>query len=301
MKRLILLSVFGVIIFLIFVVIKNEQNSTLVQQNADGAIEIACEPIASNYNPDNFTTVIQGEVFTETLVLEGEQWNNTLIEDCSFPDIDGEGILLRDVENVVIHDCTFENINGQAAIRGSITGGTKGVIIDGNDISSTTENGITFGQRAADGVDHQNLVIKNNLISNTGLEESGGKSHAIYVQAQDVQVLNNSIQGIRDGNGISIRSSGVVKCNKITGISKTTKPGIRYYSDHQRGATNRLLIKNNQVLGEGIGINLFKPVARYDGLSTMAHVVESFKIIENDALIEIDNRYLSEGFSVELE
>ncbi|WP_419194896.1 right-handed parallel beta-helix repeat-containing protein [Novipirellula herctigrandis] len=230
----------------------------------------------------SFRRIIENKTFNKTLRLTDDDHSHTLVRNCRFFRIDGDGVLLRDVCNVTIADCIFDNINGQAAIRGSVAGGTQDVRILGNSIRNCAENGITFGQRSHLGVDHRRLLIEGNQIVDTGQSRGDGKSHSIYVQARDFEIIGNVISGARDGNAISVRSSGKVLGNRITGESKTRKPGIRYFSDHQRGASNELFISGNYISGQRIGIDLSEPMPRYDGKIGDGHVVQSFVLKGND-------------------
>jgi hypothetical protein len=279
---------------------------------------IACEPNEEvvqstqcttpyfTFNESDFDNVYDGIELTETTTLEGASWNNTLIKNCHVHDTAGDGIVLRDVQNVVITGCVFENIGGtggQAAVRGSISGDTKDVFLYNNVIRNTARNGLAFGQRAANGVDHENLRIIANTITNTGLGSSDGSTHGLYIQAQDYEIAHNTVSGERDGNGISVRSSGEVVCNMVTGNSKTDKPGIRYYSDHQTGSSNTLLFDQNEVSGQSIGIDLYQPVNRYDGKTGYDHVVKTFSFVDNVLIgngeaIRIANEYNSAPFKV---
>ena len=243
--------------------------------------DFACEIPLLSFEEADFDRVIDGEVFSQTLVISGPEWNNTLIKNCRVHDTEGDGIVVRDVSNVIITDCSFENIGGQAAVRGSITGGTDGVVLYKNRVKHTAENGFNFGQRSAQAIDHTNLKIIGNTIDDTGREEGSGLAHGMYIQAQDFEITHNTITGSRDGNGISVRSSGLISCNTIAGKSASNKPGIRYYSDHQRGESNSLIIERNTITGSRVGIDLFSPVKRYDGFGGYDHVVTNFTISNN--------------------
>jgi hypothetical protein len=81
-------------------------------------------------------------------------------------------------------------------------------------------------------------VIKNNKLYNNGSSEL---DHGLYILAQDTIIQNNEIYASA-GNGISIRSSGIVRGNRIW---DTRKSCIRYFSDNQTGSSNTLLIENN--------------------------------------------------------
>lgn len=242
---------------------------------------------AAEYAASDFTTVIEDHVFTSTLQLQGALHNRTLVRNCTFVGIQGDGILLRNVEDVVITGCTFSDIHGQAAIRLSISGSTKNVTIDGNHIRNVQQNGINAGQRSGDGVDHKSLRIIGNLIENSGLGSGyTGLTHHIYVQTQDILVEGNRLLGTRDGNAISIRSSGIVRGNTISGHSiGGGKSAIRYYSDHRRGDSNLLLVENNMVdncAGSSELITIFNPASHYNGET--GHIVERFVIRFNTSV-----------------
>jgi len=188
------------------------------------------------YPPGNWDTVIEHQDFKTTLKLDkGDE--NTLILGATFHDIEGDAIRLRNVSNVYIKDCVIHNINGNGIVLRS-TGSTENVTIDGCVIHDTTKNGIITKQDHSNGVDHTNLVIKNNRIFNVG---SSRLHHGMYIQSQDSLITNNEIHGI-SGNGVSIRSSGIVRANRIW---DTNKSCIRYFSDNVTGQSKTLLIENN--------------------------------------------------------
>jgi hypothetical protein len=82
-------------------------------------------------------------------------------------------------------------------------------------------------QRILQGIRHTNLQIIDNQLNNTGTSRKSGSTHGLYVQAQDFVIEGNRISGGRDGNGISVQSSGAVACNEISGTSASEKGGIR--------------------------------------------------------------------------
>jgi len=188
------------------------------------------------YYPGEWETIIENQDFETTLSLhEGD--DNILIIGSTFHDIDGDAITLRNVSNIYIKDCIIYNVKGNGIVLRS-TGKTDKVTIDGCTIYDTTKNGIIAKQNYADDINHTRLVIKNNTLYNNGSDDF---DHSIYVQTQDSKILNNEIHGSA-GNGISIRSSGVVSGNQIW---DTYKSCIRYFSDNVKGPSNTLLIENN--------------------------------------------------------
>lgn len=82
---------------------------------------------AASYDPADFDQVIEDREFDARLLLQGAQWNRTLVRNCRFVGTAEDGILLRDVQHVVIANCHFRDIRGQAAIRLSISGSTRDV------------------------------------------------------------------------------------------------------------------------------------------------------------------------------
>lgn len=186
-------------------------------------------------------------MLTKSIKLEGAEWNNTLVRNVTIHDVDGYGILLRDVDNVCIVDSTVRDVS-ESGIRLSISGSTSNVTIAGNHIYSIGENGINAGQRVDDGVDHRNLRIVNNEVRDTGLCCTDGLHHGLYIQAQDFHIEGNRVMNSRDGNGISVRSSGVIRGNTVGYAGKSA---IAYYADHMHGSSDRLVIENNIAYGNG--------------------------------------------------
>ena len=226
-----------------------------------GAMQLA-EAVLPDEEPIDWTNAFVNQTITTPSTLQGSQRNRTLIKGCRFHDISGNGLTLRDVDTVRVENCVFENISG-TGIHMSITGGgTKNVTLIGNRIQNCGKNGITGGQRYKEGVDQKNYRVLNNRIETVGLEPDArpGLLHGIYVQSQDFLIEGNTVLNARDGNGISVRSSGVVRGNTCDGAAKS---GISYYADHLRGPSDLLLIEQNLIRNVGrdsgrCGIDLLK-------------------------------------------
>lgn len=197
---------------------------------------ISGNPI-QQYPPGRWDTIIENQDFKTPLHLD-EGDDNVLIIDSTFHDINGDAITLRNVSNVYIKNCVIYGITGNGIVLGS-TGKTDDVVIDGCTIHDTTKNGIIAKQDNVEGIDHTRLIIKNNTLFNNGSSEL---DHGLYVQAQDAIIQNNEIHESA-GNGISIRSSGIVSSNKIW---DTQKSCIRYFSDNETGPSKTLLVENNR-------------------------------------------------------
>lgn len=241
----------------------------------------------TGYPPGNWERIIENVVFDDTLRLD-EGDDNTLIIGAVFENFEGDAIKLRNVSNVYIKNCTIRNIDGDGIVLRS-TGSTDNITIDGCKIENTTGDGIIAKQRAEDGVYHSNLVVKNNYVSTNGEDRF---DHNIYIQASDSIIENNMVHN-SFGHGISIRSSGVVSGNTIWGSDKSC---IRYYSDHEKGFSDLLVIENNvcylDALGEGApGISLL-----VDDDSSINWVLNNFVVRFNTVVIAGVDRY---GIAVE--
>ncbi|MCZ6771391.1 MAG: right-handed parallel beta-helix repeat-containing protein, partial [Proteobacteria bacterium] len=245
----------------------------------------ACNATPNVYDPADFDRVLENFERTTTLRLSGSQWDNTLVRNCRIHDTGGDGVYLKDVRNVVIQGCEIWNVGSAESDRGvklSGLGSTQDVVIDGNYVHDIPRSGIFSGQYSDyRNSNHPGLKILNNRIERTGTALNTGH-HPIYVQSSDAYIEGNVISGPRAGNGISIRSSGVVRCNSVSGTSSKGKPGIRYYSDHVAGDSNLLVIENNTIVDDNIGIDLYKPVTEPDINSPPPeHVVKNFVIRYN--------------------
>lgn len=194
------------------------------------------QPTAGDHPPGQWDRIIQNRLFSEPLTLDSGD-NNTLIIGAVFRNIDGHAITLRNVSNVYIKDCVIYDIDGAGIVLRS-TGSTARVTIDGCKIYRTKRSGIMVNQRSEEDVDHSELLIKNNLAYDNGNDRF---SHGIYVQSTDSIIESNTV--LRSGgNGISIRSSGLVRGNLIINPDKSC---IRYFSDHAPGSSDALTIENN--------------------------------------------------------
>ena len=195
-----------------------------------------------------YTRIVENLVLTETLRIEGPDWDDTLIRNVTIENVRGDGIVLRDVDNVRIERVTIRDVTGDG-IKLSTRGSTSDVVIEDSLITRTGEDGINAGQRRS--VDHPGLQILGNTIDRTGL--SGGDTglmHGIYVQSTDFLIQGNLITASIDGNGISARSSGEIRGNFIDGAFKS---GIAYFADNAKGDSDRLVIAGNVVVNAGIG------------------------------------------------
>jgi Ca2+-binding RTX toxin-like protein len=206
-----------------------------------------------------YTRVIENLILNDTLSLSGHEWDNTLIRNVTIRNVSsGDGITLRDVNNVRIENCTIDNVE-HTGIRLALDGSTEDVIIVNNSITNTGANGISAGQDYSRGEDQKNLQIIGNYIENTGL--NGGTNepdhHGMYIQCTDFLIKDNYIVNSTDANALSVRSSGVITGNLIDGAERC---GVTYYADHMTGPSDTLVIEDNVFLDcrESI-VNLLVP------------------------------------------
>lgn len=198
------------------------------------------------------------EPLERTLSIEGPDWNDTILDGCEIRNPSGSGIEIRNVKNFAVTNCSITGATG-TGIRVRSSGATQNVQIVDNVIMNVGDNGISAAKRVKDNVDHTGLVIAGNMVIESGTRGQKGRDHGIYSQVSDAVIFGNEISGTRDGNGISIRSSGIVACNKISGRSKADKPGIRYFADNYTGPSRRLIIANNVIRDASPAVHLRKP------------------------------------------
>lgn len=196
--------------------------------------------------------VIENQTFNSTVLVDGHDYDCTIIKNCVFENIDGDGLQIRDVNDLCIENCIFRNIS-EDAIRFRNSGSSEGVKITNNEIYNIEENGILAPEN------HINTLIQGNTIyqvaTNNSSSQFGAPHHGIYFQGFNVSITQNVIYDIANdqGNCISIRTYGTISRNVLYGA---TDHGISYFSDHP-GDSQELLIENNFIYDNGKrGINL---------------------------------------------
>lgn len=218
--------------------------------------------------------IIEGQIFRSTLRLEGAANNDTVVRDCAIVGVAGDGVLLRNVSNVRIENCLICDVS-DVGIRVSGTGSTSDVQIVGCTIQRTGKDGIYSGENP--GILHPGLQIVDNLIEDAGLAwRDSGLLHGMYIQSGGFIIRGNTVLRCPDGNGISVRSSGVIEQNRIM---DAYKGGIAYYADHPAIAGEPLIIRDNIVAyvggdGSRASINVLN-------IPTPANAVTSFTVTGN--------------------
>ena len=190
--------------------------------------------------------VIENRVFNTTILIDGHDFDGTIIRNCIFEDITGDGLQISNVNNLCIEDCTFQNIS-KNGIRFRSSGTSSGVKILDNQFYTIEENGILAPEA------HVNTLIKGNFIVNVATNNTsstlGAPHHGIYFQGENVTITENEIRGVinNQGNCISIRTYGTISSNTL---HNATDHGISYYSDHP-GYGEELIIENNIIFDNG--------------------------------------------------
>jgi hypothetical protein len=179
---------------------------------------------------------ISNQTFTNGLRIDGHEYDSLIIENCVFKE---KTLQIGNVDFVTIKNCTFENIKGNGIMVGFI-GPTSNISIEDCDFKTISYNGVDSHERALD------CIIKGCTFTDIALSQVGASMgqphHGIYWKGKNVSILNNTFncEDQPFGNGISVRSSGLVSGNIV---SNAPKNGIMYYANHP--GSDSLIIENN--------------------------------------------------------
>lgn len=228
------------------------------------------EPIDASFDEADYTRIHNRKFYQGYMEIHAE--NNVILKDIT---IDAEnatyGIRISGSNNVILSNITVHNAkqaaihvrsstnvkilnsriydSSQWGIQLSSVEGSENTLIANNEIYDTIGDAIFAGQGNQN---HNNLIIYNNYIHDIAQQPTySGLYHGMYIKSSGFRIENNRIINVKDGNGISIRSSGLVRNNTVDG---TGKSGIRYYANAKRGVTNLLVIQDNYV--RDVGRNL---------------------------------------------
>ena len=163
------------------------------------------------------------------------------------------GVRIWQSTDIMIEDSEFSSIfsSGHSAAIRIIPGElSANITINNNYIHNTYGNGIDSGAYN-DNYHHDTpvpgLKITNNLIHDIGKTPSPdlkSPTHGMYIKAQDPYIANNTVYNSWDGEGISIRSTAVVKNNKIW---DTKKAALAFYQHKPAGSSMKSVIENNEL------------------------------------------------------
>ncbi|MEM6531082.1 MAG: discoidin domain-containing protein [Myxococcota bacterium] len=183
--------------------------------------------------------------------IEGSQYDNSYFEGCTLRGAREDAVFIKNVDNFAIVGFDIADAGREGIKLSSSSGASSNTIyIVGNTVTDVEGDGIACPQRFANGVVHRNVKIWNNTVIRSAKSNNGKKRHGIYNQCQDAEVIGNYVEDNRNGNGITMRSSGVVRGNRVRYLSNNVYPapyGINYYSDHMVGPSGILVIENNVI------------------------------------------------------
>jgi hypothetical protein len=158
----------------------------------------------------------------------------------------GPCLYLRNARRVDLVDLTIAGCD-EAGIRISNRTDSTDVRILGGSIRDTGRtwgsNGSCITAGVTGRVRHPGLVIDGVAVDACGFNDL---DHGIYVQAQDY-VIRDVLVGDVTGNGISVRSSGLVEGATVRGKVGDGKARIRYYNDHPCGPSDTVRFLDNDV------------------------------------------------------
>lgn len=261
-------------------------------------IILFCTFISCKKNQGDVVTeepgIIENKTFNSTLLIDGHAYDGTILINCIFENIEGDGLQIRDVDNLCIENCTFRNISGDA-IRFRNSGSSDGVKIVNNQIYNIEENGILAPEN------HINTLIKGNSIYNLATSNTssqfGAPHHGIYFQGFNVTITENTIYDVinDEGNCVSIRTYGTVSKNTL---HSATDHGISYFSDHP-GNGQTLLIENNFIYDNGKrAINLASNGTTSNHIGT-ANIRFNTLISNDESVIAMNDELTGVSFTID--
>lgn len=217
----------------------------------------------SNYILDDhhrriyFTTadgrrILENQTITAKLDIEGKEWNNSIIRNNVFKNQKGYALHVRDVENLVIENNEFLGMRDNAIkLRSWQSWGTRNVLIRNNFFHDMPSTAIFSGEPNI-----ETKIIHNLFVNVANDPHSTPNQHGIYLKGPDFLVDGNTIDNVRNANGISVRTAGIIRNNFIR---RAAKGGINYYSDSTKKGSGNLVIENNLILFPGqFGIGFSK-------------------------------------------
>ncbi|MCT4604350.1 MAG: right-handed parallel beta-helix repeat-containing protein [Marinifilum sp.] len=227
-----------------------EDNNTDEEEEGGSEGEDGDDNNEGETDQDGDRPVIEGQTFTEQMIIDGEENNGLIIRNCTFENTGDHGIIIKNVDDLLIQNCTFRNLK-YTAIRFWHDCESNNVIVEDNEIYNIDANGIHSAET------HYNTIIRNNKIYDVALEPEYG-SHGMYFYGKDFLIEGNTVYNVGvqvgKGAGINVRTAGIVRKNKVYNAHKH---GISYSCNHP-GYNGTLLIENNVVYdNKQRGINIY--------------------------------------------
>lgn len=193
---------------------------------------------------------LTGQAFPYGLKIDGHEFDSLTIENCQFTK---RGLRIGNVDHLLIKNCTFKDIDYNGIAVGFI-GPSEHIRIEDCSFENIGFNAIDSHE------DAPRCEIRNCTFFNSAQSQTGAAMaqphHAIYWKGKEVLIEDNLFTGgdQKFGNGISVRSSGIVRRNTILGFPKNA---IMYYANHPGG--DSLLIENNFLAGNQFSITVASP------------------------------------------
>ncbi len=219
-------------------------------------------PVEVSVPPDEwFSHIIEGGTRREALLLEGPEWNRTLVRNLEVVDVEGDAIRLKGVSDVWIVDNQISRCTG--AVRLLATGSTSSVTIARNTFRQLS--GVGVAALEADGVKHSGLRVLGNRFESVGLSGAQGRSPAALLVATEFLAEANSICEAEGGDGIRAGGPGAIRRNSIRNAKRS---GVRYNpaEDGFPGPGGKLVIENNLAFGT-FGASTFEILGGGPGLA----------------------------------
>lgn len=245
-------------------------------------LAMAAEILAQNsslipYKIIRGVRVIENRIFTTTLTIQGSAWDGAVIQNNVFRGVKGIGLDLRDVRHLKVLRNEFSGIESYAIRLKSVqTRGTDHVLIEGNFFRDIGGDAILSGEP------NTNLRIIRNDFRNAALNRKGPRRHALYLKGPGFLVERNTIQGVASANGISVRTSGIVRGNFVRGAAGA---GVKYHSSSKMKGDGTLVIENNMLVDNREGGLEF---SAGDGVKVGSVVVRFNTLVKNGKGIFVD-------------
>lgn len=194
------------------------------------------------------TRVIENQLFTETLTINGKEWDGAVIRNNVFSGQSGVGLIVGNVHNLIIENNEFSRMKDKALkLKSDQVRGTYNIVIKNNNFHDIPEIALFVGEP------NIGTQILNNRFRSVATDTSNSyprnyPKHAIYVKGPDFLIEGNRISGVADSHGISVRSPGIVRGNFVENCAEY---GIKYYSDSKAKGNGILIIENNVTVNNG--------------------------------------------------
>jgi len=210
---------------------------------------------------------VENQVLRDTLRVGGPEWDGAVIRNNRFIGQHEQGLLVGDVDGLRIEGNRFTGMGRNAIkLKTRQRNGSRNILIQNNRFEDSPATAVLVGPP------NREVRILRNHFTNVGWERTGNKQHAIYAKASGIRVEGNIIEDVPGAHGISIRSSGLVRGNRV---SRAREAGIKYYASADDIGDGQLLIENNIVtecgkagiaFGRGKGRLLRRALVRFNTL-----------------------------------